>query len=166
MRARAPLLMMILTAGLAACAGATPRLEPVSPPPQPAPVEGYDWILHEDGDDARLAYGVAESDDLRIALDCRRDDGRVGIVAIAPADAEPVILLEAGGETGRFAASSEVDLLHDGLILSAAAPVAEPVLQRFRRVGWLARWQDGQREIYAAHPGSAGRIERFFAFCG
>jgi hypothetical protein len=39
-------------------------------------------------------------------------------------------------------------------------------LQRFRRLAWLARWQGGQREVYVPHPGSADRVERFFAFCG
>lgn len=165
MRARALLPVLVLTAALAACAS-TPPPEPVPPQPGPGPVEGYDWILHEDGGDARLAYGLAESDDVRIAFDCRRGEGRLTMVALAPADAEPVILLESGGETGRFAASPEADLIHDGLILSAAADPDEPVLQRFRRLAWLARWQGGQREVYVPHPGSADRVERFFAFCG
>lgn len=166
MRVRAPLPVLFLTAALAACASAPPIVEPASPQPAPIPIEGYDWILHEDAGEARLAYGVAESDDLRIALDCRRNEGRVEVVALAAADAEPVIQLESGGETGTFAASAETDLIHDGLILSAAAPADEPVFRRFRQVAWLARWQDGEREIYAPHAGSEGRIDRFFAFCG
>ncbi|OGN44660.1 MAG: hypothetical protein A2623_07755 [Caulobacterales bacterium RIFCSPHIGHO2_01_FULL_70_19] len=166
MRIRDLLPVLVLTAALAACASTPPPAEPIPPQPEPAPVEGYDWILHEDGADARLAYGVAESDDVRIAFDCRRGEGRLAMAALAPPDAEPVILLESGGETGRYAAAPETDLIHDGLILSAAAEADEPVFQRFRRVAWLARWQGGQREAYVPHAGSAGRIEQFFAFCG
>lgn len=166
MRIRALPPVLVLTAALAACASTPPPAEPVLPQAAPGPVEGYDWILHEDGGDARLVYGVAESDDVRIAFDCRRGEGRLAMVALAPADAEPVILLESGGETGRFAASAEADLIHDGLILSAAADADEPVFQRFRRVAWLARWQGGEREVYVPHPGSTDRVERFFAFCG
>lgn len=158
--------VLVLTAALAACASTPPPAEPIPPQPEPAPVEGYDWILHEDEGDARLVYGVAESDDVRIAFDCRRGEGRLAMVALAPADAEPVILLESGGETGRFAASAEADLIHDGLILSAAADADDPVFQRLRRVAWLARWLGGQREVYVPHPGSTDRVERFFAFCG
>lgn len=156
--------LLALTATLAACATAP---SPVAPPVAgPAPIEGYDWIFHEDDGEARLAYGVAESDDVRVALDCRRGSGRLALTALAEPDAEPTILIESGGETERFAAASEEDLLHDGLILTAMAAADAPVFQRFRRTGWLALWQAGGREAYAPHPGSADRIERFFAFCG
>lgn len=164
---RAALLSLSVLAGtLAACASG-PAPGTLSPNGSaPAPIPGYDWILHQDGDDARLSYGVAESDDVRMAFDCRRGARRLDMTALAPAGSEPVILLEAAEEIGRFAAAADEDLIHDGLILSAAAPADVPVLRRFRRVGWLARWQDGVREGYAPHPGSGERIERFFAFCG
>ena len=35
-----------------------------------------------------------------------------------------------------------------------------------RRVGWIAQWIDGTREVYAPHPGSEAGVERFFAMCG
>ena len=63
-------------------------------------------------------------------------------------------------------AEGEPSPLHDALILTASAEVSEPVLQRFRRVGWVALWREGVRETYAPHPASAPNIERFFAFCG
>lgn len=166
MRIRAPLSVLIGTAALAACAGTPPSVDRAPPQPPPAPTEGYDWILHEEAGEARLAYGAPESDDLRIALDCRPGEGRLEVVALAAADAEPVIQLESGGQAGTFAASGETDLIHDGLILSAAARTNEPVFRQFRHLAWLARWQDGEREVYVPHAGSAGRIERFFAFCG
>ena len=71
-----------------------------------------------------------------------------------------------GGDTGRFPAESELSLLHEAMILTAEAPTSEPVLQRFRRLGWIAQWHGEERAAYAPHPGSEPNIERFFAFCG
>jgi hypothetical protein len=167
---RAPALLVL--SGLALAAGGCATVEPGPAPgldvdaSAPRPVDGYDWFFHDDGGDARLAYGLAESDDLKLGFDCRRGAGRLEMVAIADKGAKPEILIESGGDTARFAAASEPSQLHDGVFLSAGASTAEPVFQRFRRVGWLAQWRDGAREAYAPQPGSTPNIERFFAFCG
>ena len=131
----------------------------------PAPLAGYDWHYTPDGDTARLAYGVAESDDLRLGLDCAAGSGKIDLTVLAHAG-EREIHLESGGETERFRAEGEPSEIHDGDILSASARTNEPVMQRFRRVGWIAQWVNGEREVYAAHPGSEAGVERFFAICG
>ncbi|MDZ4113145.1 MAG: hypothetical protein U1E18_26620, partial [Brevundimonas sp.] len=155
---------------IAACATVEPAAPGTAPPPLagtvPAPVEGYDWFYHADDDSGRLAYGLAESDDLKLGLECMRGSGRLALHAIAEMGAKPEFHVESGGETKRFRASSEPSQLHDGVFLTATATTAEPVFQRFRRVGWLAQWRDGVREGYAPQPESASNIERFFAFCG
>lgn len=170
MRLRALFVLSALGLGAAACATVEPAAAPLEPPPAagsaPLPVEGYDWFYSTDDGAARLAYGLAESDDLKLGLDCRRGTGRLEMVAIAEKGAKPEILVESGGETERFPASSEPSQLHDGVFLAAEASTAEPVFQRFRRLGWLAQWRDGEREAYAPQPGSTANIERFFAFCG
>ena len=132
----------------------------------PAPVEHYDWFLHQDGSEARLAYGLEESDDLRIGLDCRKNSGRLALSAVASEGAAHEIHLESGGDTERYPAEAEPSELNDGLFLSAEAKAADPVFQRFRRVGWLAVWEGDTRRAYAPHVGSQDRVERFFAFCG
>lgn len=170
MRARALFTLSALALGAAACATVESPASPPSPQPTegpaPAPVEGYDWILQIGGGTAHLTYGVPESDDLVLGLHCQDGSDRVGLVTLAEYGVEPVIVLESGGDVGRFPASAEVSELHDALILSAEAMRVEPVFQRFRRVGWLAQWRDGEREAYAPQPDSAPNIERFFAFCG
>jgi hypothetical protein len=132
----------------------------------PAPIEGYDWFLHQDGNDARLAYGMEASDDLKVGLDCRKNSGELALSALAPVGAASEIHLESGGETERFPAEAEASEVNDGLFLTAEAKAGEPVFQRFRRTGWLAVWQGQERHAYAPHPGSGERVERFFAFCG
>lgn len=172
MRMRALFVLSALTVGAAGCATVDAPAPAVSPPPPaapgpaPLPVEGYDWFYSTDEDAARLAYGLAESDDLKLGLDCRRGTGRLEMVAIAEKGAAPEVYVESGGETERFPASSEPSQLHDGVFLTAEASTAEPVFQRFRRVGWMAQWRDGEREAYAPQPGSKSNVERFFAFCG
>jgi len=156
----------VLTA--AACASvepASPALTSVSAG-APAPVDGYDWMLTLDGEEAHLVWGVPESDDIALGLNCRRGAGRTGLVTLAEEGAEPVIVLESGGDTARFPAEGELSLLHEALILTAEAPTSEPVLQRFRRLGWIAQWHGDERAAYAPHPGSEPNIERYFAFCG
>ena len=168
---RAPVLIVLtgLALGAAACSTVQSPEEPapaVVSSGSPAPVAGHDWFYHRDGSEARLVYGLAESDDLRLGLDCTEASGRLVLNAMGGPDAKPEILIEAGGETGRFPAESEPSQLHEGVFLTAAADADAPVFQRFRRVGWLALWLDGERQAYAPHPESAPNIERFFAFCG
>ena len=159
--------VLAMAALTAACASVeTP--EPVvtaAASPAPAPVAGYDWHYTPDGDVARLAYGVEASDDLRLGLDCTAGSGKVDLTALGQTG-DREIYLESGGDTERFAAEGEPSQLHDGDILTANAATSEPVLQRFRRVGWIAQWVDGKREVYAPHPGSEAGVERFFAMCG
>lgn len=131
----------------------------------PAPITGYDWFYHVDADQASLAYGLKDSDDLRLGLECSRSAGRLELSAVAPTGIRE-IYLESGGDTERFPAHGEPAGLHDGDFLTAEAKADVPVFQRFRRVGWLAQWQGDRRETYAAHPTSLPDIERFFAFCG
>lgn len=158
-----------LVLSLAACATVE---NPVGPPPvpvpagAPTPVADHDWFYHRDGEMARLAYGLAESDDLRLGLDCDRGSGRLTLSATGEQGTKPEIRLEAGGETGLFPARSEPSELHEGIFLTAETMTDAPVFQQFRRIGWIALWQDGERSAYAAHPESGSGIERFFAFCG
>lgn len=168
---RAPVLIVLsgMVLGAAACATVETPVEPapaVVSPGAPAPVADHDWFYHRDGEEARLVYGLAESDDLRLGLDCSQGSGRLALSAVGGPDAKPEIYIEAGGETERFPAQSEPSELHEGVFLTAEAAADAPVFQRFRRVGWLALWLDGERQAYAPHPESAPNIERFFAFCG
>jgi hypothetical protein len=160
-------LPVIGLAGLnAACANVAPVATPTPVTASaPAPTPGYDWFLSEDQGTARLAYGVEASDDLKLGLDCSAGTGKVDLVALGKTGSDE-IYLESGGETERFAAEGEPSQLHDGDLLIATVEADVPVLQRFRRLGWIAQWVDGQRAAYAPQPGSGSNVERFFALCG
>ncbi|HYC66775.1 hypothetical protein [Brevundimonas sp.] len=170
MRAPALLVLSGLALGAAACAGvepAPPAASPLSAPATaPAPIENYDWLFFEEGDEASLGFGLDESDDVWLDLDCRRGSGRLVLVAPAGPDAPRLVRLEAGGERAAYRAEVEASELHEGVFLIADAPTADPVFQRFRALGWMTIEQEGEAHAMVPHPGSAARIERFFAFCG
>lgn len=148
---------------LAACATA-PQPMTLASGGAPAPTPGKDWFFHADEGGAMLAYGVEASDDLSLRFDCTRGSGRTQLLQPARASAGE-ILIESGGETERWRATAEPSELDDGVSLIAEAEVTHPVFLRFRRLGWLAIFDDGDRKPLAAQPGSTDRIERYFKAC-
>ena len=154
-----------LTSACASVETPEPVVTAVAASAAPAATAGYDWHYTPDEGTARLAYGVEASDDLRLGLDCTAGSGKIDLTALGQTG-DREIYLESGGETERFTAEGEPSQLHDGDILTARAGTGEPVMQRFRRLGWIAQWVDGRREVYAPHPGSESGVERFFALCG
>jgi len=131
----------------------------------PVPVAGLDWHLSEDARETKLAYGRANSDDLRLALTCVPGSGTLGLLQTTVKPGSE-IHLESGGDTERFAARVEPAGVHEGDLLFAEARTDASVFQRFRRLGWLASWDGGTREVMVAHPASTAAVDRFFAVCG
>lgn len=167
MRLSRLILPLIALSALAACATNAPapvaNLEAASS--APAPMPGYDWFLNRDGQEAILAYGVANSDEVKLHLLCQAGSGALELTAASDKPGRE-IHLESGGDTERYRASSEPAGVHDGELLTARATTQDPVFQRFRRLGWIASWSDEERHIYAAHPAAKAGIEQFFTVCG
>lgn len=168
MRCASLLSLTALTVLMAGCATVAPdpASSELASTGAPQPIDGHDWFFTADGTDAKLAYGVADSDDLKLGLDCAQGSGRLNLIASADDEAAPEIHIESGGDTERYAAQAEPAGVHDGLILTAQAQADAPVFQRFRRLGWLAVWQGTDRQTYVPQASSRDRIEQFFAFCG
>lgn len=164
-RIPAILAMAAATAVLAACSTTAPAPAITASSGAPLPVAGLDWHLTVDEPEAKLAFGIEESDELKLGLTCEKGSGRLEINAMRPTGTRE-LHLESGGETERFAARAEPSGLHEGVFLSAQARTSHPVFQRFRKVGWLADLQGDRRETYAPHAASAPQIDQFFVFCG
>lgn len=152
------------TAPIGTPAGA-PAPAPAPDPGSPQPTPGLDWLLSLDGDQAKLAYGVPNSDDLRLGMECVRGSGVVRLVRDVPPGAAAEFHLESGGDTQRIAARAEPSEMSGGQFLTADLPAAAPVLARFAQTGWLAQWDDGLRAVHVAQPGSTRRPADFLAFC-
>lgn len=166
MRALGAAALALVAAGCASVDSDPTPIEVVAVESAPSPIAGRDWHLSRYDGESSLAYGVAETDDVSIALGCVDGSGRVVLFRDAPDGAPREFHLESGGDTGRFSADSEPSMLSDGQILSAEVAADEAVFRRFRSVGWLAVWTGDEREAYAPQPGSEANAERFFAACG
>lgn len=149
---------------VSACATRAPAPTVASAASAPLPVAGYDWSLHRDAQEAILAYGVPDSDEVKLKLSCRTGSGALELGAVLDKPTRS-LLLESGGDTERYPAASEPAGIVDGYYAEAAAAAKDPVFQRFRRLGWLAVWDGDQRRAYAAYPATLPEIERFFAVC-
>lgn len=133
--------------------------------PSPQPLDGHDWFFDSDQDQAGLVYGLADSDDVWLTLTCLRGSGGLALSQPATPSQPRVIALESGGDTETYRARVEPSEMYEDGILMASAKTADPVFQRFRRIGWLAHSGPDQRATMVPQPGSSDRIEAFFAFC-
>lgn len=157
--------ILLAAASVAACATVPVTPGPAdSPAEAPAPVAGLDWFLTDDPSETRLAYGMANSGDFRMALTCLPGSGRLGLIQ-ASETGQAEMVLESGGDIERLVATVEPAGVLDGDILLAETTTSAPALLRFRALGWLAIRQGETREILAAHPTSRPSIEQFFVLC-
>lgn len=165
MRALKTITVLLALSTLAACASQKTVSMPLADIAAPAPVANYDWHLHREPGEDTLAYGVANSDEMKLQLICRSGSAKLDLAAISDKPMRE-LYLESGGDTERYPARSEAAGINDGEYVSANADTKDPVFQRFRSLGWIAVWQGEEREVYAAHPTSKPDIERFFSACG
>lgn len=167
MRLSRLILPAIALSALAACAtnAPSPSANLAAAASAPVPMPGYDWFLNRDGPEAILAYGVANSDEVKLHLRCQAGSGALELTAASEKPGRE-IHLESGGDTERYPAASEPAGVHDGELLTAQATTKDPVFQRFRRLAWIASWSDEERHVYAAHPAAKAGIEQFFTVCG
>ena len=115
-------------------------------------------------DEAKLAYGVPDSDAVELMLTCRPKSGGVTIATFGPsAPARPVLTVTSGTVSTRLPASAENNEAGEGVLISATAPVGDPALRAFARTGKLAVGvRGGHGTLPPADPGVAGR---FLAGC-
>lgn len=164
MRVASPLMLLALSASLAACATA-PTSTPGSDASAPAPLADHDWFVKTDDGAQVLTYGRSASDDVWLELSCRPGTASLQLAQYLPGE-DGAILLESGGDTERWPARLTPSEMGDADYLAATARADAPVFLRFRRLGWLASHGPEGRTTMAAHPGSGANVERFFAACG
>lgn len=146
-----------LVAALALCACAT--RDPAAAPPS----DGMAWRLTPaaDGDEAKLAYGVPDTDDVVLMLACRPGSGAVQVTATAPT-APARLTLRSGSAVSSLPIQSEPAEIQSGVLVEAATTVADPALAAFARTGALSFDLGGRATALAAAPDQA---RRFVATC-
>lgn len=116
------------------------------------------WHLSHEGDLAKLAYGVANSDQLALMMTCEPGQAQ----AVLYGDVQP-----AGPRIQRASMTSvAIDPLDGGLEEEIRLSVDDPSLKQLARRGRMAVEGDAGAFELTATRDERKLIENFFAYCG
>jgi hypothetical protein len=115
------------------------------------------WHLSHEGDMAKLAYGVANSDQLALMITCEPGQSE----AVLYGDAKP-----AGPRLQQASLTTAIDPLDGGLADETRMPLDDPALETLSRRGRMA--VEGEAGAYELRAGREERrlIGQFFSYCG
>lgn len=153
----------LLLAGLAGCVDQRPP----APPGQTARLPQEGFFFDQDGSEAKLAYGRANSDDVRLMLSCRAGQRQVEITETAHGGGKTgdQLLLTSGKARSVLPASLVTNDETGGRLAIAHADAALPALEGFRRSGAIAVRLGPQAYALSATAGEKAAIARFFSVC-
>jgi hypothetical protein len=144
-----------------------PPPAPQPPPPtEPAHSRAGAFFFLREGQDAKLAYGPAQSDSLLLLLQCRQGAQWVRIIdgAHVPAMGQTLTLIS-GTARSDLPVRIEADAEHNGWLALAEAPMTLPALAGFRSSGKIMLRMDGHTTSLLARPKEMKRVARFFSVC-
>ena len=144
-------------AALAACTHAPARL---------SLNRDYGLFYNDQGETVALAYGLPNSDDVALMLQCRKGSGRVELTDTARDASATAIVLTADGRRTSVPVRVEESEGAGGKILTGHMPLSAPALQGLRKSGLVE--VAGGRSRYAIIIAEDQRpgVERFFKVCG
>lgn len=116
------------------------------------------WHLSHEGDLAKLAYGVSNSDQLALMMTCEPGQAQ----AVLYGDVKPVGPRVRKASLGAVA----IDPLSGGLEDEVRLPVDDPSLKQLARTGRMAVEGDAGAFELNATPDERKLIDDFFAYCG
>ncbi len=132
-----------------------------------AAMANYALYYSENQDEgAKLAYGLENSDDLSLMLECRPGSGQVHVVQLfGPGRSGPLVLSSAGQRSILDGTALANDETGDNLVQAVTASMT-PALVGFRETGKLEVSGKGYRYSVVAKPNGKAEVSRFFAACG
>ena len=114
------------------------------------------WHVNHDGHEARLFYGVANSDQLAVMMSCRVGNGEIVTMgAVQPVAARSASSVEA-----------DIDPLSGELIEMRALSAHDPAMVQLVRSGRLGVEDEASRFDLSATPQERQSIRRFLDDCG
>jgi hypothetical protein len=151
---------------IAVLAGCMAQQAP-APPGQAARLPSEGFFFAQDGGEAKLAYGRANSDDVRLMLTCQAGKRLVEITDAGHGEARKgdVLILTSGKTRSVLAANVEINDESGGKLAIARADPALPALEGFRRSGALAVKLGSREYALSATVGEQAAIARFFSVC-
>jgi hypothetical protein len=147
-------------------AGLLAGCNPSDRAPQAALQPGAGFFFNQDGPMASLAYGLADSDDVSLMLECELGSRRVRISKPADRVSGPArLILTSGDARSDLKADIEPNEESGESLASSRAPSDLPALAAFRKTGRLRVRVTGRDQTLAATPGERPIVARFFAAC-
>ena len=132
-----------------------------SQPTQPGAGPGFasmGWHLSHEGPTAKLAYGVANSDQLALMMICERGQAD----AVVYGDVQPTSpRVVKASMTG-----AAIDPLSGGLAEETRISIGDPAMQQLARLGRLSVDGEAGRFELTATSEERRLIGAFFAYCG
>ena len=122
------------------------------------------WHLLHEGDRAKLAYGVANSDQIAVILTCAPGDRTVDIYGVVQPDTTG-LTLASGGHAATLDGAPEVDPLTGAMAVETQAPLSDPVLAGFQRGEGLSVVGRGSRRVLDASAEERRLVDAFFGHC-
>ena len=154
-------LAVLAGAGLSACMQGGPKETAFETRTAPS---GYGLFYMDEGDAAKLAYGVPNSDTVLVMMRCRKGTGSVELTDAVKSVPSPTLTLVSNGQQTTLKTETQSFEGTDFLVAhttSGAAP-----LQAFRRSGRIDVAYAGQKHEVAAAPEERPGVESFFTACG
>jgi hypothetical protein len=151
---------MLIWFGALAVAGVNACSERTSAPVSNAHV----WNFFSDGQEARLAYGRPNSDEVGLMLTCAPHSGAVTLSD----ETEPgrsTLTLVSGRVRSEIPGAATPDPMTGGLLIEAHAPVREPTLQAFAHGERLAVVHERGQVLMPVTRRDRSAVDRFFAAC-
>lgn len=163
---------MFAGAGLAAAAlVAQPDVVAAEPQPEaPTMVETVahapvGWHLVREGEQAKLAYGVANTDQILIMFTCAVGDPMIEVFGLAAPETDSVRFTSAALTTD-VAVESEFDPMSGSAMIDTEIPMTARALQGFRETGRLTLTADDGRSVPAhAVQSEQAEVQAFFDHC-
>jgi hypothetical protein len=162
-----------LIGALAGCSMPQPQPStiqaPAAPPPPPLlEPSGKGFFFNRDGGSASLAYGLPNSDDVDLMLQCDSGSRDIQIIDVAhvPPQAKGAMTLTLG--SGDAASDLKVQIGPDetGQTLATThASIDLAAFTSFRKTGTLSIKLGGRLSALAATPAELIGIAKFFAVC-
>lgn len=116
------------------------------------------WTLHHDGEFAKLAYGVPNSDQLAIMVACQPGNRLATVYGDVRLETAQVVQASYGAQP--------LDPLSGGLAEEAQIAVNDPSLQRLAQRGRLTVEGDAGRFTLTADQEERRLVRDFLAYCG
>lgn len=123
---------------------------------------GYSLHFIDEGENAKLAYGMTNSDSVALMLECAKGSRNIEITDTARGNDRKLMLKsgEARSDFGGVIAPGP-----GGGVISASGKTDTPALKAFRETGQIEVQNGGRRYGVTASSAEHADVKRFFAVC-